>query len=258
MSEKKKEISRQSDREDEMLKRAFLWMAGAALLMGYLLFLNRYYIRYHSDEIGFMAVLLKLMPVFAGVEAAGCLAFGGLAWRAGKLGKRVKWLAALSVFFGGMLICTALVWRFNATAVQVLCGVILAAAVLALVYYLYQREFFLIAFCSALGIMGLWLIRRAAGTIHTGILYAYLAAAAVILAAVTAGVWKLQKNGGMWKQHRILHKKTVYPLVYATCGMVAVLLAAGLALGPAIAFYLMFPVIGWIIVMAVYFTVRLM
>jgi len=47
-------------------------------------------------------------------------------------------------------------------------------------------------------------------------------------------------------------------MVYLTCGIVAAVLAAALILGTAAAYYLIFVMVAWLFVMAVYYTVKLM
>lgn len=258
MSNKKKELSAQSRREDEVLNRALLWIGGAAILILLLLLTNRYYVRYRTTEIEIAAALARVvLPVVAAAALIGCLAGIALAVNASKKKRDVKWPVALAVFCGGLCLSTAAVWRYHATGVQVMCAVIPAAAVLALVYYLFQREFFLIAVTTGIGIAGLWLVRRAAAP-HQVLLYAYLVFAAAVLLAAALLSRKLQTAGGMWKDKRIFSKNASYSMIYVTCAIVAVLLIAAVVVGASAAYYLMFPAIGWLVVMAVYFTVKLM
>ncbi len=256
MTNKKEKLNAQSRREEEALNRVLLWIGGAALLIVFTLFLNRYYVNYSTSEIMFAAGLSKVLPILSVLAVLGFLLFGFLSYRSKQNG-HCKFLF-LSILCLGLSVCSFLVWRFSGTAIPFLCGTILSAAVLALVYYLYPREFFLISFSSALGILGLWLIRRAAGTPHTVLLYSYLTAAALLLALIAFGTWKLQKENGVWKDHRLFHKKAIYPLVYLTCALIAVLLAAGVILGGSMAYYLLFAVVVWVLIMAVYFTVKLL
>ncbi len=257
MSSKKDKQIAQSRHEDEVLNRALLWIGGAAILIAFILFLNRYYVHYRTTEIMFAAALAKALPIVAVLGLVGCAVGAFLARKAHLAQKSMKWYAALSVFCVGVAVCAGLTWRFSGTGTQFLCGVILATAVLALVYYLYQHEFFVIALSAAVGIVGLWLVRRAAGA-YAVLLYGYLLVAAAFLLAVALGARKLQKNGGEWKGRRIFHKKAAYPLVYLTCGIVAALMAAAAVLGAGVAYYLIFVAVAWLVVMAVYFTVKLM
>lgn len=258
MSDKKKDLSAQSRREDEVLNRALLWIGGAAVMILLLLLTNRYYVRYRVSEVAIAAALNRfLLP---GVIVAGlalCAVGVLLALRRRGQGQSGKWPVTLALFCGALAVTAGVVWRFHSAGVQVMCAVIPSAAVLALVYYLFQREFFAIAVLTGVGIAGLWLIRRAGGA-HTALLYAYLLLAAVLLVAAALLTRKLQTAGGLWKDRRVLSKKAAYPMLYATCAVVALLLIAALVSGAGAAYYLMFPAVGWLVVMAVYFTVKLM
>ncbi len=258
MSSKKDKQIAQSRHEDEVLNRALLWIGGAAILIAFILFLNRYYVHYRTTEVMFAAAIAKALPIVVILGLVGCVAGAFLAHKAKLAKKSMKWLVALSVLCFGLAVCAGLAWRFSGTGTQFLCAVILATAVLALVYYLYQHEFFVISLSAAVGIVGLWLVRRAAGTSYTSILYGYLVLAAAFLLVVALGARKLQENGGEWKGRRLFHKKAAYPLVYLTCGIVAALLVAAVLLGASVAYYLIFVAVAWLVVMAVYFTVKLM
>ena len=257
MSNKKKDVSAQSRREDEVLNRTLLWISGAAVMLLVLLLTNRYYVNYRTTEVKIAYALLKVLPILAGAFAVFCAAGILAAWKSHKAGKPMKWFVAAAAFCGTLALSLAVIWRFQGTGVQVMCALIPAAAVLALVYYLFQREFFLIAVLTGAGIAGLWLIRRANGG-HPVILYSYLLAVAVLLVGTAVLSRKVQAANGMWNEKRILPKNAAYPAVYATCGVVAILLIAALAAGTSTAYFLMFPAVGWLVVMAVYFTVKLM
>lgn len=257
MSNKKKDLAAQSRREDEVLNRTLLWMGGAAVMILVLLLTNRYYVNYRTNEVEIALALFKTLPILAGAFVVFCAAAVLAAYKAHKTGKAMKWFVFLSAFCGTLALALAVVWRFQGTGVQVMCAAIPAVAVLALVYYLFQREFFLIAVLTGAGIAGLWLIRRAHGG-HPVILYGYLLAVAILLVGVALLARKVQAAQGMWNGKRILPKTAAYPAIYATCAVVAVLLIAALAAGTGVAYYLMFPAVGWLVVMAVYFTVKLM
>lgn len=255
MSEKKKDLAAQSRHEDEMLNRTLLWIGGAALLILFLLFLNRYYIHYRGGEVAFAYALHKrIVPAITFLALAGCV-IGALLFKKAKSG--AKWYAVLSVFCLGLALCAGTAWKLKATGVQFMCGAIPAAAVLALVYYLFQREFFLIAVGSGVGIAGLWAIRRA-GTANTVALYGTLVVALVLLVVLALFGRKLQAADGVWKGKQVLAKTAAYSLIYITCVVMAVLLVAAALAGSTVAYYLMFPAVAWVIIMAVYFTVKLM
>jgi hypothetical protein len=164
----------QSRKEDAALNRVLIWFGAAVVAELILLLLNRYYINATTrpGEIEFQGALLAGGFVL-------CLVWL-LFWRRG--GKNIVLPGCLTVAFGILMVIAAVTYRFYASGVQLLCGLVPAIAVLALVYYLYQHEFFAVTVLSALGILGLWLFRKANGG-HAAVVYGYMAVTAVVLVA---------------------------------------------------------------------------
>ena len=250
-------------KEDVILNRVLIWFGAAVVVELILLLLNRYYINITTapGEIEFAGALLKAWPAIIGVTAAGtviCLLWT-VFWAKG--GKRVTLPGVLfGIFFTGLVI-SAVTYRFYDTGVQFLCGVVPAAAVLALVYYLYQHEFFAVTVLSALGLVGLWLFRRAGGG-HQTLVYAYVVVLAVILVAAILLCRSLSAKDGVLtlggKKLQVFSRNASYGMIYLTCAIVAVAVVAALLLGTAAAYYLIFALVAWIFIMAVYYTVKLM
>lgn len=250
-------------KEDVILNRVLIWFGAAVVVELVLLLLNRYYINFTTapGEIQFAGALLKAWPAIIGVTAAGtviCLLWSVL-WAKG--GKRILLPGALTGVFLAGLVISVVTYRFYETGVQFLCGVVPAAAVLALVYYLYQHEFFTVTVLSALGLLGLWLFRRMAVG-HQIVVYAYFVVLAVILVATVVLCRSASANGGAislgGKKLQLFQRSTSYGMIYLTCAIVAVAVAAALALGTGAAYYLIFALVAWIFIMAVYYTVKLM
>lgn len=255
MSNKKKEISAQSRHEDEVLNRTLLWIGGAAILIMLLLLTNRFFINYRADEVQLAYNLIKVLVISGSVSILAGVAGGVMAWLAHKKQAGCKWWVAMAVFFSTLGVMLLVVRNFRELGVQVMCAVIPAVAILALVYYLFQREFFIITLASLLGLLGLWMFRKLGA--HPVALYAVLAVIAVVLVAIALLTRQVQNGDGMWKGKRVLSKNASYPMIYITCVIVATLLVIALFAGK-LAFYLMFPAVAWLVVMAVYFTVKLM
>lgn len=136
-------------------------------------------------------------------------------------------------------------------------------AVLAVIYYLFQRDFFCISVISACGILCLQLYRKMFYTqrsmLYAGFVLAFLLLAAAVVVFLLLKKEKLQLSAALDKIIRVLiPRETNFALLYATCALVAVLLALTLILGGTIAYYLMFVLAGWLFIMAVYYVVRLM
>lgn len=252
-----------SKQEDAILNRVLIWFGAAVVVELVLLLLNRYYINYTtiSSEIMLASAISKvLMPAaIAGLVLSILCAVWFV--RAKKGEKKTALPRVLTWAFAAMFVCFAVTYQFNATGVQFLCGAVPVLAVMVLVFYLYQKEFFTVTVLSAIGILGLWIIRKAGGG-HPVIVYGYVAAAAVLLLAAALLARGLQKNEGVFargeKRYRVFPRGANYGAIYLTCGISAAVLIAACILGTAAAYYLIFGVVAWLFVMAVYYTVKLM
>jgi hypothetical protein len=251
----------QNKQEDAALNRILLWFGGAVVTEAFMLFIRRFYLNYTVKEIIFAYELEKVIHMLIYVGAVGFVVC--LLWTlaAAKIHKPTGLPHILTVVFALMGICCAVTWWYQASGVHLLCALIPAVTVLALIYHLYQRECFLSIALTSAGILGLWIFRRANGG-HRVVVYSYLTALAVLLIVVTLLTLFLQKRGGQVVWHKrqvpIFSKSAAYTPVYVTCGMVAAVLIAGVTAGMAVAYYLMFGLLAWVFILAVYFTVKLM
>ena len=258
---KKAAISKQ---EDIALTRAMLWFAAAMVLEFLLLLVNKYYIGFTTDSASIalaqglhvvIRVVAVLGLVLGAVGAVWCrmasikhgeLAFGSL-------------LLSVSAFALG--ISCALIVVLYAAAVDLLCVLVPALAVLALVYYLYQKEFFASCLCSGIGVLGLWLVRRGSARMDLAITL-YAVAGMVVLAAALVLVCCVKKNGGVLtlkgKRLALFNKQSNYLPVILSCVFGLLALAACLVLGNTAAFYLLFGLLAWLLMLLVYYTVKLM
>ena len=158
-------------------------------------------------------------------------------------------------------VSSALIVFFYRAAVQLLYLLVPAGAVLALVYYLYQKEFFFSACGVGGGMLGLWLVRKNIGT-HDLVVNLYMVAGAVLLVAILLLTLTIKKNQGVLavgeRQYEILPKQSNFMLIVLSCAVSLLALLAGLLLGGTVAFYLLFVLLGWLFVLLVYYTVKMM
>lgn len=130
-------------------------------------------------------------------------------------------------------------------------------AVLAMVYYLFQRDFFCICLISACGILSLQLYRKMF-LYHPTRIRCGFALGFVLLAAAIVVLILLQRGKRPLHLDRLIPTDANYPLLYITCALTAVVLAFTLVFGSAAAYYLLFVLVGWLFVTAVYYIVKLM
>ena len=255
----KRERTERAKQEDAILNKVLLWIVGAVVLEALLLLLNKYYVHYIVADIEIAAALHKILPILAVVCAVGFVLCGIWTLTLYRQKKKMRLAAALTIIFAALAVCSAVArWIPNGTGVRLLYVGVPVIAVLAMIYYLYQREFFLVALLSTAGLAGLWLNQRRDG--HPAVVYTGLIALGVILVACVVLAWRLQSNRGMvtlkGKQVQLLPKQANYVMIYVTCGLVAAVLAAGVVLGTMMILYAV--LVAWLLVMAVYYTVKLM
>ena len=250
--------------EDAAMTRALAWFAGAMVVEFLLLLINKHYINFSAESasISLALAINKVLKILAVVATAGGIACAVLCAARSRQRKQLQFgllfagVFALILGLGG-----ASIVYFWSSAVRVLMIAIPAMAVLALIYYLYQKEFFFSALAVAIGLLGLWLTRRnVAG--HPVLFIAYEVLAALALAGIAVFALRLKKNGGvltcMGKKTPVFAKGSDVTLIIASCALSFAAGIAGAVFGAAAAFYLMLVLAAWTFVLLVYYTVKLM
>lgn len=259
-SKKQQQQSARRKQEDMALNRLLIWFAIAIGYEALVLLIKRFYVNFRMSDFE-IDLALGLSHVFGILQWAGLVLVGAaVGWLvyAKKHGKPLVKPAVLAAALFGLWFTAFVTYRFGFNGgVDLLGAVAPAAAVLAMVYYLYQREFFCNTVITGCGILCLWLYRRYF-QYHPNVIRAGYVLAWVLLAAAAAVFWKLSQSGGKWKKLRVFPAKISYVPAYATCGLTAGVLAAALIGGAAVAFYAIFVLVIWLFCMAVYYTVRLM
>ena len=246
---------RQARQEEEALYKAFGWIGGAVILEILLLVLNRFYVNYTVDQIDLaeaLRVVLDRLAVILPVCFVVLLVVTLLLHRARR---RILLTAVATLAAFVLALCAIIILIFDASGIHFLYVAVPVLAVLALIYYLYQREFF---FGAVLGVLGVKVIPRRLSTVWMG--YGYLVALGAILLVSVIVFRMLQSGDGTLriggKQKEIFSRGANYALLYATCGIVAAVTVAVLLVGAMAVFYGV--LVAWLLILAVYYTVRMM
>ncbi len=247
--------------EEAALNRILCWVVGGAVLESFLLLLNRYWSHYTMEQFAIRLALdtaVKVLAV-AGLLAAAAAAFW---WaNARKNGRGTNLPGTLCIFLVGISVSCFAAWFFSGAGLRLVCILVPAAIVLALIYYLYQREFFLLACQSALGLLGVWFCSQGLGGSYTAVCYIYVAAAAVVLLGTAVLYRNAQGNQGVvksgsGKKFQLFSRDANYAVLYTgTVIALLVLLGAALSLHAVILYAV---IVAWLLIMAVYYTVKLM
>lgn len=254
MDKKQREARRHQ--EDIALNRALLWVGGAIILEVLLLLVNRYYINFRVTEWAVASALstgLRVFRIAGAVAAVACLILAVVRFRkGGKSGLPT----VLALAFGAVAVCSHVAFSFQQSGMRMLFLLVPAWAGLALVYYLYHRDFFLSAVAVGLSILGLWFIRYGASALPETV----IALAGIVLVGVAA-LW-LKKHDGLVHRTdgssvRVLSKNAAYPIILVSCLASLAAVVVGL-LASSTAYYLIFVMVAWLFALLVYYTVKLM
>ncbi len=247
--------------EEAALNRILCWVAGGSVLWFLLLLLERYWSHYTAGQIEFRVALGTAVKIIA-VAGLLCAAAGAYWWySARKCGKGTNLPGTLCLFTVGVSVSCFAAWFGSGTGLQLMSYTVPVVVVLALIFYLYPREFFLIACQSVLAVLGVWLCSKGLGGSYSVICYAYVAVAAVLLLALAVLCRKAQENQGSVERKgknplRLFGRDANYALLYLGAVItLVVLIVAAIGLSHMILYGV---TVAWLLIMAVYYTVKLM
>ena len=254
MDKKQREARRQQ--EDIALQRGLLWVVGAVVLEALLVLLNRFY--FHADLETEVNIYLGLHEVLRVMRMASPVAVVlALVWTAWQLkqGKKFGLPLIVTIALAAVAVCVHVTLKYGTNGMSMLYWLVIAWAVLALVFYIYQREFFLGASACGMSVLALWFVRYGASGRPETILIL-----AAIIAVTAASLWLKKSDGALPGPTTVqfLPQKTNYSVLLVTClaSLAAVLVA--LAAGGTVAYYLIFVMAAWLFALFVYYTVKLM
>lgn len=254
MDKKQREARRQQ--EDIALQRGLLWVVGAVVLEALLVLLNRFY--FHADLETEVNIYLGLHEVLRVMRMASPVAVVlALVWTAWQLkqGKKFGLPLIVTIALAAVAVCVHVTLKYGTNGMSMLYWLVIAWAVLAMVFYIYQREFFLAASACGMSVLALWFVRFGA----SGRPEAILLAAAIIVVGL-ASLW-LKKNDGALgggDTFRFLPKGSSYSVLLATCLASLAAVAAAMLAGGMVAYYLVYVMLAWLFALFVYYTVKLM
>lgn len=258
-SKKQQQQSARRKQEAVALNRLLIWFAIAIGYEALVLLIKRYYVNFSGTDLS-ITIASALSTVFHALQfVAPVLTIAAAVWlvMCKKKGKPLAKPAILTAALFALWFTAFVTYRFFGSGVDLLGVVAPAAAILSMIYYLYQREFFCNTVITGCGILCLWLYRRYFQN-HPNVIRVGYVLAWVLLAAAAVVFWKLSQDEGKWKKYRVFPADISYLPAYATCGLTAAVLAAALFAGATVAFYAIFVLVIWLFCLAVYYTVRLM
>lgn len=256
----KKNRAEKAKAEEAILNRILCWVVGGAVLEFLILLLNRYWVYYTTDEIE-LRLALDVAVKIIGVAGLVCAVVSAFWWNsARKSGKKSVLPAVLFPVFLGISVSCVVAWFFPMTGLRFMYIAVPVVIVLVLIYYLYQHEFFLTACESALALLGIWIASKGTGGSHGALVYGYTVVAALLILCAAYFCRKAQEDGGKipfrGEKLRLFSKDANYAMLYAGAAiLVLVLILAAVGVSPVILYSV---TVAWVLIMAVYYTVKLM
>lgn len=208
----------------------------------------------------------KLAQKITGISAwvgIGLLAVGIAVFiieRVLKADTRYRLLSGKNIFVVSAVFTLAallLNYRFWSDTLTLIYIFIPALVVLYIVYYSYQREFFMIALSTILSGVAIWLVMSDLIISGDILILAAVEAVILILAIITIIAHIRGGKFRLFGRELTLFKQDAkYALSYIASALSVLLLAAAFFF-PAYALYFIFALIGYILLTGIYFTIKL-
>ena len=244
------------EQEDAAFNKMLLGLVCAVAAELLLILIKRIYVDF---AVGLTAVdvLHTFFRVFSFLGAA--LTAAGVVWAVlnYRKGKSVTVPCICTAIAAGLWVLSVLSYNLFDFGMDILLLLPAVGAVLVVVYFLYQRVFFLNTLLTAGGLLVLWLHRQHF-THHPTVIRLFFAVEVVLLAAGLVLSLLLHRSGGKLGGLQVMPPDTGYLMTWITCGVTALTLVLTLALGTAVGLYLLFALAAWEFIQAVFYTVQLM
>ena len=203
------------EKEDAAFNKMLLWLAGAVVVELIILLVKQVYVNMLLGP-GVATVLMYFFQVFSILGVV--LAAGGIAWAVlwNKKGKPVVLPCALTAAAAGLWVLSLFTYQLFDVGLNIVMLLPAVAAVLIVIFFLYQRVFFLNALLCAGGLLALWLHRQYYEAHHTMVTALFIAGF-VALAAALAFTFVLRGRDGKLGGVRVMPADTSYVITWITC-----------------------------------------
>jgi len=160
--------------------------------------------------------------------------------------------------FGFTALCALLLARaFTKNTLTFLYVLIPTVAVLYIIFYTYPRDFFTVAAASGIGAITVWALESLNSIgMYPILLFALLILSVLVVVLLIVGTAIAQKKDGKLFGKQIFDSLTLYPLLYLTYALVAAALIATFLLGSAVLYIAAFGLVGYLVAIGIYYTVR--
>lgn len=243
-------------KEDATFNKMLLWLAGAVVVELVILLVKQVYVNYLLG-VGPAVALMYFFQVYNFLGVA--LTAAGIVWAVlnRRKGKSITVPCICAAAAAGVWVLSLFSFLLFEVGLNIVMILPALAAVLIVIFFLYQRVFFLNAALCGGGLVAVWLYRQYYST-HPTLITLLFGAGFAALAAALVLTFVLKGKNGRLGGVQVMPADTSYPITWITCGVTALTMALVLALGMTASYYLLFVLAGWVFIQAVFFTVKLM
>lgn len=266
MAQQKMDISKKQHKQLEMEQKKrdeeiFTWrvlgvFAVIAVLLIVLMQLQKYYI-VNSEQtrqaLYWTSIVLGVIAIASGAAVISRMLSNV---------RNPQWL--LLVTGSSLILCVAALFirTYGAHSVTTMYIVLPVVGIMYLLYYIYQREFILLAILTTFGSIGLWGLSKllSQSKPHINPLVAELIFIGMIAFSFALLFLLRKKNGKLCfgkSVLEILQGDANYRFLFIACALLVLAVVATMLFGWAVAWYAMVAMFGYLFIMAVYYTVKL-
>ena len=244
------------EQEDATFNKMLLWLVGAVVMELFILLVKQIYVNLIAGEAA-VNLLLNFFHIFIFLGAA--LVAAGIVWAVlnYRKGKSAVVPCICAAVAAGLWVMSGLGYYLFEIGMNIMMILPAMGAVLIVVYFLYQRVFFLNTLLTAGGLLSLWLYQQYY-VFHPTTVRLSFVIEFILLAAGLVLSFLLRRGDGKLGNLRVMPPDTGYLMTWITCAVTALALVLAIALGTAAGLYLLFALVAWVFVQAVFYTVRLM
>lgn len=246
--------AQQQEQENITLNNIFNTFLGGLVAECYLFILYRGYI---AGSIDSLLAWHNVLQVLVWVGAAVLVGGGVLALvkkADGKLRKRGIFAAVLGAFFA---ISSWVAVTFFDTGVIAMCTIVPVLTVLALIYFLYQRECFVDTVMLSAALFVVWICGRGLDGLWSTVITVGAIGVIVLLAVSAVLVYRISRNEGKLGRWQLFAADVDWRVTYLAIAVSAALVLLGLFL-PGMGYYLIWAAVLALFAEIAYYTSKMM
>ena len=259
-----KKTQHERHQEDVAFNHGMGWIGGALVLELLLILVNKYYFNYSTSAESIDRAIFVENIIYGARLVSALALVASIVWIVSTLKKggafsHIMELAVSSS--AAVLFCAHVLVTFRQIGGQMLTLLVPAVGGLALLFFLFQRDFFFSAMTAGISGVAVWMIWQGNST-NMITVYGFLIVTLVVLTGSALLYKQARANKGnvtvCGRKIALLPSDAVYQALFLSLLISALTIVAALLLSGTIGLYLIFALAGWLFCLLVYYTVRML